>query len=470
MQDPLRGEPGTQLHNLGVKSGDLLYVLPSQQGQAPAESTAGACAAAPEPKRMRDGGVNGPAVQPQQDPPRQPQAEAEQSPAMVEVQLLPPTQLPACLRNTLEKNCSSKALVWPADVLLLAAHAAMLDAQFVPSWAVAFGSDAVARLHVPASCRLSRTTWRITYHLVLEGAAGGQAGGTDGRGSSNAGAVRQHQSGTCVVLHSSSIGSGGVVLAVAAQHHARHVSLHAASYVQPVKPPLPATSPSFTNGCPGGGRRPPAASLAPPCLRQRCVQTLMLRLVLRPLQHQPQLRHQSLSIRRSTCCGLTWRVILQASSGVVARVCAQPQASDARRGGRSPARCAPARRYCALLLGRRTPPRTAWWGETASGSAPASTPAAPRSRCGGGCRPGGDRVASPRSGLEQQPSSGIACSRRLHPSSVAVSLPASCHPHNAGQLCRLHAAAALACVAALSLPPPGPPLHFNVPVCALCRL
>ena len=185
---------------------------------------------------MRDGGVNGPAVQPQQDPPRQPQAEAEQSPATVEVQLLPPTQLPACLRNTLEKNCSSKALVWPADVLLLAAHAAMLDAQFVPSWAVAFGSDAVARLHVPASCRLSRTTWRITYHLVLAGAAGGQAGGTDGRGSSNAGAVRQHESGTCVVLHSSSIGSGGVVLAVSAQHHARHVSLHAASYVQPMRP------------------------------------------------------------------------------------------------------------------------------------------------------------------------------------------------------------------------------------------
>ena len=57
------------------------------------------------------------------------------------------------------------------------------------------------------------------------------------------------------------------------------------------------------NGGPGGSRRRPP----PRSHRLACDSALVLRLVLRPLQHQPQLRHQSLSIRRSTCCGLTWR-------------------------------------------------------------------------------------------------------------------------------------------------------------------
>ena len=121
---------------------------------------------------------------------------------------LPPSQrLPAYLLRTLHHTQASH----PAHLLLLAAHAAMLETGFVPGWPVPDPAPPDAVYQLPAACWVSASICRISYRLALPGG----------------GAPAPACTLQCSVM------GGGVVLAVAAQRHTRHVSLQAATFFPP---------------------------------------------------------------------------------------------------------------------------------------------------------------------------------------------------------------------------------------------
>lgn len=154
---------------------------------------------------------------------------------------LPPSQLvPAHLLRTLRASIGAATPHSPAALLLLAAHAAMLETGFVPSWACrgsseAGGSSAGSAWAVPASAWASAGLARVAYHLApgTGDDTGGSAMEAEPAGEAEADTAERPAAGASCTLHCSSLGGGRCVLAVATRGHTRHLALQAADYVQP---------------------------------------------------------------------------------------------------------------------------------------------------------------------------------------------------------------------------------------------
>jgi hypothetical protein len=133
---------------------------------------------------------------------------------------LPPSQrLPTYFLRTVQHNCRNDTE--SAELLLLAAHAALLETGFVPAWSGC--SPGGSMYQVPRTCWVSTSTCKISYHL-------GHASVALGREDMEAAAAGSEQLPVCT-LQCSSLGGGGVVLAVAARTHTRYIPLQAAAYV-----------------------------------------------------------------------------------------------------------------------------------------------------------------------------------------------------------------------------------------------
>lgn len=169
------------------------------------------------------------------------------------LELLPASQLvPAHLLRTLRASMAAATPHSSAGLLLLAAHAAMLESGFVPIWACraseGVGSSgegnvgAASAWAVPANAWVSTGLARIDYRLAPSGngsdsndagsgvmdaepAAQALATGADG--------ARAPAAGPGCTLQCSSLGGGRCVLAVATRAHTRHLALQAVDYVQP---------------------------------------------------------------------------------------------------------------------------------------------------------------------------------------------------------------------------------------------
>ena len=276
-QDPLDGGDDTPLRELGVCSGDTLWLLsPVGAAQAPVAAAAAAAAAQLQPaepavKRARDSTQQQPLQQPpipagdkgkQQAAAREEAAEAEamavEDAALYEGEeagpQLPPSQrLPTYLLRTLQQSCNRSSS--PAEVLFLAAHAAMLETGFVPRWAdegqvAAAGSSASSSssssaFQVPASARASSSISRVHFHLV---AANNGSNCMDEEPAGGSEQQQQEQQAPACTLQCSSMGGGAVVLAVSTQSHTRHLSLHAASFTHPLPVSTGPSSSSSSDG------------------------------------------------------------------------------------------------------------------------------------------------------------------------------------------------------------------------------
>lgn len=168
------------------------------------------------------------------------------APAAPPLEALPPSQLvPAHLLRTLRASTATAASHSPAGLLLLAAHAAMLETGFVPSWAcsgsrAAGGSGEASSWAVPASTWASTGLARVDYQLAPSG-GDGAAGSAVAMDAEPAGEASEAAAGAeagpaaapSCTLHCSSLGGGRCVLAVAMRAHTRHLALLAADYVQP---------------------------------------------------------------------------------------------------------------------------------------------------------------------------------------------------------------------------------------------
>ncbi len=271
------GSADTPLRELGVRGGDLLWLL--SPTPAPPEPAAPAPAAAAEAgaKRARDSNdapTGNPTTQPQQ--PQQPQQPADKGKQAVagtgaegqhdgaearaveqqdeaeaepELEPLPPSQrLPAYLLRTLQASWAPPS--GPAGILLLAAHAAMLETGFVPHWPAGSGV-----YEVPRSCWASSSVCRIQYTLQPSNGDDNSSSAMDEAeeaANSGTGAAEQGAAaGPACTLQCSSMGGGAVVLAVSTQRHARHLALQAGAFVQPLEPA--ATAGGTAAGSDGAG-------------------------------------------------------------------------------------------------------------------------------------------------------------------------------------------------------------------------
>ena len=165
----------------------------------------------------------------------------------MEPEPVPPSQrLPACLLRTLRQ---SGGIGGPAGVLLLAAHAALLETGFVPCWAEGGGNGGSA-YQLPPSCWVSASVWRARYRLVPaggdgngngSGSRGGEEGGMEVEAAEQQGAEQRGEQGAqeeagagpVCTLQCSTLGAGAAVLAVSTRAHTRHLALQAGEYVQP---------------------------------------------------------------------------------------------------------------------------------------------------------------------------------------------------------------------------------------------
>lgn len=159
---------------------------------------------------------------------------------------LPHSQrLPAYLLRTLQASWPAGSS--PADVLLLAAHAAMLETGFVPHWPAGSSSSSTDPYGVPPSCWASSSVCRIQYTLQPSNGDDGSSSAMEDVAASEAeaGAAAEQQAaaGPACTLQCSSMGGGAVVLAVSTQLHARHLALRAGAFVQPPARGAAAASP-----------------------------------------------------------------------------------------------------------------------------------------------------------------------------------------------------------------------------------
>ena len=158
-----------------------------------------------------------------------------------ELEPLPPSQrLPAYLLRTLQASWAPSS--GPSDVLLLAAHAAMLETGFVPHWPAgsASSSSGDSAFGLPRSCWASSSVCRIHYTLQPgngdDSSSSATAEAEEGAAEPGEGAAEQQAAaGPACTLQCSSMGGGAVVLAVSTQRHARHLALRAATFVQPLE-------------------------------------------------------------------------------------------------------------------------------------------------------------------------------------------------------------------------------------------
>ena len=217
--------------------------------------------------------------------------------------------MPAYLLRTLRASAAAPQHATPAGLLLLAAHAAMLETGFVPAWAFAAADEAEAGegenrgasasasgaaspYAIPASAWASAGIARIHYRLApdssdtngagsgVHGSGGGAEGmevepadgeGTGAAASGDGGAT---QAPACT-LHCSSLGGFGVVLAVSSQAHTRHLALQAAAFVRPRAGQAsgPSSSEALAGPSSGGGSSS-SASAPPPAQVEDAVQLL----------------------------------------------------------------------------------------------------------------------------------------------------------------------------------------------------
>ena len=291
------GAPGTSLRELGVRGGDLLWLLSPVAPLPPPPAPPQPAAPAALPARAEAGGKR---VRNADDPPagtppaqQQQQQQQQQQPAVdkgkqgapagegdgaepmaVEhegeepVEPQPPSQrLPAHLLRTLQASCTAASQ--PADVLLLAAHGAMLETGFVPCWPAGGDSSSGSSVYaVPRSCWVSPGLCRIQYTLQPAsgdgssnsgGDGGMEAAGAAGQAGEHAASAQQQAAGPACTLQCSSMGGGAVVLGVATQGHARHLALQAAALVQPLEAAGADAGPSSSSGAPAGGKAAGAA-------------------------------------------------------------------------------------------------------------------------------------------------------------------------------------------------------------------
>lgn len=259
-KDPLLGAPNTPLSELGVANGDLLWLMTPPQPPQQQEPGAATKPAAPEAKRARDRGADANTMPPaaqgfstlQQDSGKGKKVLVGTAPApagcsgleqgvqqqAAEVQehleLLATSQrVPTYLLRTLQHSCTQHTQ--PAELLMLAAHAAMLETGFVPSWvALPAGSGSIYHVAMSGSCWATRSICRIRYHLANGGSMMTEA-------TQVAGGTSEQQQGPAFTLQCSSLG-GGVVLAVTARKHTRYLSLPAAGFVHPLAAPAPSAA------------------------------------------------------------------------------------------------------------------------------------------------------------------------------------------------------------------------------------
>ncbi|EFN54736.1 hypothetical protein CHLNCDRAFT_134618 [Chlorella variabilis] len=231
-KDPLLGAPNTPLSELGVANGDLLWLMTPPQPPQQQEPGAATKPAAPEAKRARDRGADANTMPPaaqgfstlQQDSGKGKKVLVGTAPApagcsgleqgvqqqAAEVQehleLLATSQrVPTYLLRTLQHSCTQHTQ--PAELLMLAAHAAMLETGFVPSWvALPAGSGSIYHVAMSGSCWATRSICRIRYHLANGGSMMTEA-------TQVAGGTSEQQQGPAFTLQCSSLG-GGVVLAL----------------------------------------------------------------------------------------------------------------------------------------------------------------------------------------------------------------------------------------------------------------